>query len=171
MSSQPVQGAGDATPVDSDRFRRACARFATGITVVTTLDPDGNPHGMTANSFTSVSLDPPLVLVCVDFRAKILHTLRNAERLGINVLSEHQQDLSSTFARSGADRFSGVQWHAGASGVPLLPGALAWLECVLVNNVEAGDHAILIARVNHAECHDGRPLLYFSSGYHHLHKE
>ena len=132
------------------------------------MDHDGNPHGMTANSFTSVSLDPPLVLVCVDFRAKILETFHKAERLGINVLSEGQRELSQTFARRGEDRFNGVDWHAGESGVPLLPGALAWLECVLVNKVDAGDHAILIARVKHAVCHEGRPLLYFASGYENL---
>jgi flavin reductase (DIM6/NTAB) family NADH-FMN oxidoreductase RutF len=168
MSSAPPEG--PSTPLDSDRFRRACGRFATGITVVTTLDADGAPHGMTANSFTSVSLDPPLVLVCVDNRAKILETFRKAERMGINVLSEHQQEVSRTFARRGEDRFNGVEWHAGESGVPLLPGSLAWLECTLDNAVEAGDHIILIARVHRAEIQDGHPLLYFSSDYHRLHR-
>ena len=168
MSSQPLERPGEGPLLNGEHFRRACGRFATGITVVTTLDHDGNPHGMTANSFTSVSLDPPLVLVCVDYRATILQTFRRAERFGINVLSEGQRDLSQTFARRGEDRFHGVEWQAGESGVPLLPGALAWLECVLVNAVDAGDHAILIARVERAECHEGRPLLFFASSYEHL---
>jgi flavin-dependent trigonelline monooxygenase, reductase component len=154
--------------LERDHLRRVFGRFATGITVVTTLDHDGNPHGMTANSFTSVSLEPPLVLVCVDYRAKILETFRKAERFGVNILSEGQRDLSQAFARRGEDRFNGVEWQAGESGVPLLPGALAWLECVLVNAVDAGDHAILIARVDRAAHHEGRPLLYFASGYEHL---
>jgi flavin reductase (DIM6/NTAB) family NADH-FMN oxidoreductase RutF len=168
MSSQPLERPGEGPLLNGEHFRRACGRFATGITVVTTVDHDGNPHGMTANSFTSVSLDPPLVLVCVDYRAKILQTFQRAERFGINVLSEGQRDLSQAFARRGEDRFNGIEWQAGESGVPLLPGALAWLECVLVNAVDAGDHAILIARVDRAECHDGRPLLYFASGYENL---
>jgi flavin reductase (DIM6/NTAB) family NADH-FMN oxidoreductase RutF len=168
MSSQPLERPGEGPLLNGEHFRRACGRFATGITVVTTLDHEGNPHGMTANSFTSVSLDPPLVLVCVDFRAKILLTLRKAERLGINVLSEGQRELSQAFARRGENRFDGVDWHAGESGVPLLPGALAWLECALQNVVDAGDHAVLIARVHRAAYHEGRPLLYFASDYGHL---
>lgn len=168
MSSQPLERPAEAPMVGSDEFRRVCGRFATGITVVTTLDHDRNPHGLTVNSFTSVSLNPPLVLVCIDYRAKILETFRRAEQFGINVLSEGQRDVSQAFARRGENRFQGVEWNAGESGVPLLPGALAWLECSLVNAVDAGDHAILIARVNRAACHEGRPLLYFASAYEHL---
>jgi len=168
MSSQPLERPDEAPLLTGEHFRRVCGRFATGITVVTAMDHDGNPHGMTANSFTSVSLEPPLVLVCVDHRAKMLETLKRADGFGINVLSEVQRDLSQAFARRGENRFNGVEWHAGQTGVPLLPGALAWLECALVNAVNAGDHAILIARVDHAACHEGRPLLYFASAYEHL---
>jgi len=166
MSSkaQPMRRAS----IDKTHFCRTCARFVTGVTVVTVLDADGTPHGMTASSFTSVSLDPPLVLVCVDHRATVLEHLRRAGHLGINVLSEDQRELSVLFARRGQNRFNGIEWHAGQTGVPLIPGALAHFECGLNKMVDAGDHAILIAEVLHAEHREGRPLVYFGSDYHRL---
>ena len=166
MSSKatPARPAG----IDKAAFCRTCARFATGVAVVTVLDPQGSPHGMTANSFTSVSLDPPLVLVCIDHRSNVLERLRRAERLGINILHEGQQDLSVHFARRGHDRFDAVEWYSGHEGVPLIPGALATFECSTHRLVDAGDHAILIAEVLHTEHRDGRPLLYYGSAYHKL---
>jgi len=149
-------------------FRRACAKFPTGVTIVTVLDAEGCPHGMTASSFTSVSLEPPLVLVCVDHRASVLAHLRRAQHISINILSEGQQDLSAHFARPGHDRFTGVEWEAGQGGVPLISGALARFECSIHRMVDAGDHTILIAEVLDAEYHDGRPLVYFGSSYHKL---
>ncbi|MBI1792322.1 MAG: flavin reductase family protein [Acidobacteria bacterium] len=146
-------------------LRRACAQFATGITVVTVLDPEGTPHGMTANSFTSVSLDPPLVLVCVDYRTRLLGYLQPGVAFGVNVLGEDQQDLSAQFARSGQDRFNGVEWITGETGVPLFPGVLAALECMVARAVEGGDHAVLIAEVMRVSWTEGRPLLYFNSSY------
>ena len=158
----PLQG------VDKAEFCRTCAKFPTGVTVVTVLDADGSPHGMTASSFTSVSLDPPLVLVCVDHRAKVLEHLRGTEHLGINVLSEGQHELSAHFARRGQNRFDGVEWYAGHAGVPLIPGVLASLECRMHRLVDAGDHAILIAEVLGVSHREGRPLVYYGSGYHKL---
>jgi len=149
-------------------FCRACAKFPTGVTIVTVLDAEGCPHGMTASSFTSVSLEPPLVLVCVDHRASVLAHLRRAQHISINILSEGQQDLSAHFARPGHDRFTGVEWEAGQGGVPLISGALARFECSIHRMVDAGDHTILIAEVLDAEYHDGRPLVYFGSSYHKL---
>ena len=149
-------------------FCRACAKFPTGVTIVTVLDAEGSPHGMTASSFTSVSLEPPLVLVCVDHRASVLAHLRRAQHIGINILSENQQDLSVHFARPGHDRFDGVEWLAGHGGVPLIPGALARFECSIHRMIDAGDHTILIAEVLDAEHTNGRPLVYFGSGYHKL---
>ena len=149
-------------------FCRACAKFPTGVTIVTVLDADGSPHGMTASSFTSVSLEPPLVLVCVDHRASVLAHLRRAQHIGINILSENQQELSTHFARPGHDRFDGVEWLAGTGGVPLIPGALAHFECSIHRMIDAGDHTILIAEVLDAEHTNGRPLVYFASGYHKL---
>jgi flavin reductase (DIM6/NTAB) family NADH-FMN oxidoreductase RutF len=166
MSSKPLPARSQT--IDKELFCRTCARFTTGITIVTALDAQGSPHGMTANSFTSVSLNPPMVLVCVDHRANVLEHYRKSGYLGINVLSEEQQDLSTVFARRGQDRFNGVEWFAGETGVPLFPGVLASFECVLTQSVEAGDHDVLIAEVLSATHRDGRPLVYFGSGYHKL---
>lgn len=152
-------------PVDRDRFRGACSRYATGISILTVLDSQGVPHGMTANSFTSVSLNPPLILACVDHSAAILAHFRSSGLMGINVLNESQRHLSMHFARAGEDRFGAVDWEAGPTGVPLLPDALATLECSIVNAVSAGDHEILIGEVVYAEFREGKPLLYFDRSY------
>jgi flavin reductase ActVB len=153
---------------DKHQFRRVCGRFASGITVATVRDAQGAAHGMTANSFTSVSLAPPLVLICVDHRARILEHFRISAHFGINVLSASQRLLSDRFAGSGYDRFEGVEWTPGETGVPLLPGVLATLECVRVNVVTAGDHDIVIGEVLHSICHEGEPLLFYGSQYHSL---
>lgn len=151
--------------IDQQHFRRACGKFATGITVVTVRDASGAPHGMTANSFTSVSLDPPLILLCVDYRARVLEHLELGTAIGVHMLSEQQQEVSARFARSGQDRFDGVEWAAGESGAPLLPGCLATLECSITKVYEGGDHAIVLAEVRRAAWEEGRPLIYFNSGY------
>lgn len=156
------------TSVDFDSFRRSCARFATGIAVATLTDAAGAPHGMTVNSFTSVSAKPPLVLICVDFDCNLLPLFRASGHYGINILSEHQQDLSDRFAVRGHDRFDQVDWYPGTTGVPLLNGALAQLECAIRGITDAGDHAILIAEVIHTSASSGRPLLYFESTYRRL---
>jgi flavin reductase (DIM6/NTAB) family NADH-FMN oxidoreductase RutF len=163
MSSNPVPPC--IPTVDSAAFRHACGKFATGITIVTVIGPDGLPHGMTVNSFTSVSLEPPLVLVCIDRKATILPKLQAARYFGINVLSESQQDLSAQFARRGMDRFEAVPWFPGELSVPLLDGALAQYECSVNSVTEGGDHLIFIGEVQHLQCFAGRPLLYYASGY------
>ena len=151
--------------VPATDFRRACSRFATGIAVATTSGADGEPHGLTVNSFTSVSLDPPMVLVCVDYKCNILPYFRSASYYGINILSETQHDLSVRFADRMGDRFDGIGWRRGESGTPMLEGVLAAFECRLVRVVEAGDHAVLLGEVVAAESAEGRPLLYFGGGY------
>jgi flavin reductase (DIM6/NTAB) family NADH-FMN oxidoreductase RutF len=152
-------------PVDSAAFRKACGTFATGITIVTVMGPDGNPHGITVNSFTSVSLEPPMVLVCIDRKATILPQLEAAQYIGINVLSEDQRDLSAQFARRGMDRFESAPWFSGQFAVPLLEGSLSHYECAVHTVAEGGDHLIFIAEVLHLQCFAGRPLLYFASSY------
>ena len=152
-------------PFDPAQFRRACARFATGITVSTALAADGTPHGFTANSFTSVSMEPPLVLICVDHRANVLRHFEQASHFGINILAEDQEAISVRFAEKGLDRFNGIDWHAGATGVPLLGGALARFECATRQKIEAGDHLIILGEVLHAEWETGAPLLYYASAY------
>jgi len=151
--------------IEKQQFRRICGKFASGITVVTVRDAEGVGHGMTANSFTSVSMAPPLVLVCVDHRARILEHLRTGEHFGINILSASQKHLSDRFAGSSQDRFQGVSWHPGHTGVPLLADVLATIECARVNMVTAGDHDIVIGEVLHADCQDGEPLVFYSSQY------
>ena len=166
MSSKPA-GASVST-LDKQAFCRNCGKFATGITIITALDDAGAPHGMTANSFTSVSLDPPLVLVCVDHRARILKHLRTSKHFGISILEEHQKAISAHFARSAHDRFDGIESIQGHTGVPLLPDVLSTMECEIRQLMDAGDHTIVIGEVIHATCHDGKPLVYFGSHYRHL---
>jgi flavin reductase (DIM6/NTAB) family NADH-FMN oxidoreductase RutF len=166
MSSNPVTVSRKG--VGPQAFLRACAQFTTGVAIITVLDPDGAPHGMTVNSFTSVSLEPPLVLVCIDHKAGILEYFVKSESFAINILRETQQSLSMRFARPGEDRFGSVKWYAGDAGMPLIPDALAFLECAVFQRLESGDHTVLIGEVVSATRHEGRPLLYFSSNYRRL---
>jgi flavin reductase (DIM6/NTAB) family NADH-FMN oxidoreductase RutF len=151
--------------IEQHHFRRVCSKFATGITILTVLDARGDPHGMTVNSFTSVSLSPPLVLVCIDRQAAMLGDFAHGTRFAINVLQEDQKDLSNHFARKGGDRFEGVEWRPGETGAPVLPHVLATLECGVTQMVEAGDHVVVIGEALHASWREGQPLIYFNSGY------
>ena len=153
------------SPVDPDAFRRACSRFATGITVATVRGRDGSPQGFTANSFTSVSCSPPLILICIDHRTSALPAFRASALFGINILGEQQRSLSVRFSEPHADRFEGIAWRLSPDGIPLLDGALATLECSVHHSLDAGDHTILIGEVFRAAWRDGRPLLYYSSRY------
>jgi flavin reductase len=149
-------------------FRKAMACFATGVTVIT-VDQDGEVHGMTANAFTSVSLDPPLVLVCVDHRARTHAHLHARKRFGVNVLSSTQQAIAEYYSRSAETHqhaeAAGARFERTAHGTPVLQGALAYLECRLRKAQSAGDHTIFIAEVEHVEVREGEPLLYFRSQY------
>lgn len=151
--------------VDPSIYRRTCAQFATGVSVVTTLDSHGHPHGMTVNSFASVSLEPPLVLVSIDLRNAILGHFISSSWFAVNVLAEHQEELSRRFSSAAENRFLDIDWRAGASGVPLLDGVLAQMECSVVRTFEAGDHAVLIGEVRGARHGEGKPLVFFDSGY------
>lgn len=128
-------------------LREAFGAYITGITVVTTYDQDGNPRGFTANSFTSVSLDPALVLVCITADSPCLNDLKNSQGFAINVLSETQQDVSQTFATPVDDRFASVNWRKGPHQFPIFEGVSAWFDCSMHEMVEAGDHIILIGKV------------------------
>jgi len=120
---------------------------------------------MTANSFTSVSLDPPLVLFCLDERAALLSHIAPGRNIAVNILAEDQAELSSRFARKSEDRFENLDWHQSALGCPLLSGALAVMECTITKLVPAGDHQIVLAHAHSVDWREGRPLLYFSSSY------
>jgi flavin reductase (DIM6/NTAB) family NADH-FMN oxidoreductase RutF len=160
-----------AVCVDQELYRRTCARFATGITVVTVLDSNGHPHGMTVNSFSSVSLDPPLVLVSIDLRNAILGHFISSSWFAINILAEHQEEISRVFSSPAENRFLRVKWEPGMAGTPLLEGVLAHLECSVVRTFEVGDHTVLIGEVRRASHRRGRPLVYFDSGYKSLAEE
>jgi flavin reductase (DIM6/NTAB) family NADH-FMN oxidoreductase RutF len=152
-------------PVDPASLRAACACFATGVTVATVLGDDGQPQGFTANSFTSVSCSPPLILICIDHRTTALHHFRANPLFGINVLAESQRDLSVRFSQRQADRFAGIEWTLSDCGVPLLDGVLATLECSATQVLDAGDHTIFIGEVFRANWRDGRPLVFYGSLY------
>ncbi|HEX3928329.1 MAG TPA: flavin reductase family protein [Gemmatimonadales bacterium] len=152
--------------IDPYEFRRLCGRYATGVTIVTVLDAAGQPGGMTASSFTSVSLEPPLILVAVDHTATIYPVLSAVDRFTVNILSAEQEALSRRFANGLADRFDGVGWHANADGHVVLDGALAHLACDRWGTVPAGDHTIFIGQVSSGAAADhGRPLLHYRGGY------
>ncbi len=154
--------------LDPGQFRRVCGLFATGITVATVKGADGKPHGLTVNSFTSVSLNPPLVLICIGHRAGTHGSFSHANSFAINILKDDQQEVSARFASSHPNRFEGISWETGIVGAPVLSGALGVLECDTRQKVEAGDHTILIGEVRRASAADGRPLLYFSGKYREL---
>jgi flavin reductase (DIM6/NTAB) family NADH-FMN oxidoreductase RutF len=150
-------------------FRAACGLFASGVTVVTRLLPDGGPYGMTVSSFTSVSLDPPLILVCIDRNARFLRDLLPDQAFAVNILSDQQQHIAAGFAdRKEDDRFAGVAWSAGWEGVPLLGGVVVTFACSLQQNIPSGDHFILIGEVHQIRRHKGSPLVWCDRGYHFL---
>jgi flavin reductase (DIM6/NTAB) family NADH-FMN oxidoreductase RutF len=155
--------------VTQEEFRKALGCFATGVTVIT-VDHEGEVHGMTANAFTSVSLDPMLVLVCVDHRARTHAHLHAKKRFGVNVLTENQRTISEYYALASqshqdAEREAGAQFDRTAHGTPVLHGALAYLECRLRSAEDAGDHTIFIAEVEDVVVRDGDPLLFFRGKY------
>ncbi|WJY17821.1 flavin reductase family protein [Alteriqipengyuania flavescens] len=151
-------------------LRDAMGCFATGVTVVTALAEDGEPVGLTANSFTSVSLDPPLLLVCPAKNAGTTRVLENTEHFAVNVLGTDQKDLSQLFATKGADRFDGFAFETWDYGVPIIPGSLANFECRRHALHDGGDHMILVGEVERVRFEPNRdPLLYFGGKYRRLH--
>jgi flavin reductase (DIM6/NTAB) family NADH-FMN oxidoreductase RutF len=151
--------------VSSDEFRRACGRFATGVAVASVTDQHGAAHGLTVSSFTSVSLDPPLVLICLGHEATMIEAFRGASHFGINILREEDRELSQRFATKGHDRFNGIGWRRGRTGVPLIDGALAALECEMHQRIGSGDHDILVGRVVATDLEDGAPLVHYFGRY------
>ncbi len=151
--------------ITPDDFRKVLGHFAAGVTVVTTTDGDGRPTGLTATAFTSVSLDPPLVLVCVSHKSQSYPALLERGRFAVNFLRDDQQDLSKRFATSRLDKFDDVPHHMSPLGLPVLVNALAHVECVTVNQHVEGDHTVLIGRVDGYEVGAGEPLLYFRGQY------
>jgi flavin reductase (DIM6/NTAB) family NADH-FMN oxidoreductase RutF len=153
-------------PVNADEFRAALARWASGVAIVTSAAGD-RIHGMTVSAFASVSLVPPLVLVCADKSSNTLALIEEARVFAANVLAAEQAALSSRFASKKDEdlRFEGIRWRRGATGAPILEGAIAALDCRVVAAHDAGDHVIYVGRVESAEVSPGEPLLYYAGAY------
>lgn len=151
--------------LDPLHFRTALGRFASGVTVLTMRDAQGKDHGMTATAFSSLSLDPPLVLVCVDRAATMAAPLEHATHLAVNLLSAGQEEISRRFAEKDRDRFEGLVLTRGVEGLPLISGALAHLQCRIQARHPGGDHTIVVGAVLAAHAHDGEPLVYHRGRY------
>jgi flavin reductase (DIM6/NTAB) family NADH-FMN oxidoreductase RutF len=154
--------------IDATLFRRTMGHFASGVTVVTTRQRDGQLCGLTVSSFTSLSLNPPLILVCIDLRGTTHSALRAADRFAVNILSETQADVSQRFAMHDVEKFPAGSYRLSDHGIPLLEGVLAQIECRITQQLPGGDHTIFVGEVEHSTLFDGRPLLYYRSGYHRL---
>ena len=157
------------TPIDASTFRHALSRLPSGVTVVTVRGGDGRDYGMTVSAFTSLSLQPPLVLVCIGDDATIAGAVAAAGHFAVSVLSEDQEPLARRFADTGADRFAGTAVTRGANGLALLGGAVAHLQCAIVARHRGGDHTIVVGEVFAATTVDGgRPLVYERGRYRQL---
>ncbi|MEM7237004.1 MAG: flavin reductase family protein [Pseudomonadota bacterium] len=152
-------------PSDPRTLRQALGSFATGVTIVTAMSETGEPVGFTANSFTSVSLDPPLLLVCLAHKALSYRIFRTADSFAVNVLSADQEAIAMRFATPGADKFAQMDWSAGKLGAPLIPDCLARFDCAMHQRVTAGDHDILMGRVVGFSRHEGQALVYHSGTF------
>ncbi len=152
-------------PASKKALRDAFGRFATGVTVVTTRQQDGTPRGFTANSFTSVSLDPPLLLVCIGKAALSCDTFAEADHFTVNILADGQKDISGLFASQSPEKFDIAAWHPDARNMPMISGALARFSCARHRLVDAGDHLILIGRVQDLETGEGHPLGFYRGAY------
>jgi len=153
--------------VDSDSFKTAMRRWTSGVSVVTAQGADG-PTGMTVSAFTSVSVEPPLVVVCLHGDTRTHTAVERAGVYAVNILSAAQEELSNRFASSQQDRFEGVATHAGSKGAPLLDGCLARLECEVVAAHTEGTHTLFVGRVVACDTSPGGPLLYGDGGYRRL---
>ena len=164
----PANGALDdldaAGGVDVGRFREVLGHFATGVTIVTAME-DGEPVGFTCQAFTSLSLEPPLVALAPAKNSTSWPRIAQARAFCVNILCEDQEALSRDFAVSGGDKFTGVGWRPAGNGAPLLDGVLAWVECAFLEAHDAGDHELVVGRVQDMGVRRGRPLVYFRGGF------
>jgi len=164
-SSHPAQIIDTNMPVSSDQFRAALGRFASGVTVVTTKDARGELHGITVSAFCSVSLQPPMVLICIEKTAGSHPALEESNVFVVNVLREDEAAISEHFASIKTDKFEVIDWQPGIDGVPVLTNALATLECRVKFSYHGGDHSIFVGDVEKVTVDDGEPLLYFRGRY------
>jgi flavin reductase (DIM6/NTAB) family NADH-FMN oxidoreductase RutF len=151
--------------IDKELFRRVLSHFAASVTVVTTVDEAQRPYGLTATAFSSVSLDPPLVLVCVDKKAETYHQFEPAGIFAVNFLALDQRDLSQHFAKHGGDKFNDLRWRPGVLGAPLLADTIGHVECRIRHWYDAGDHTIMVGEIESADAREGEPLVHFRHAY------
>ncbi|TKB46191.1 flavin reductase family protein [Thalassotalea mangrovi] len=152
--------------IDPREFRSALGKFPTGVTIITTKNDNDEYIGITASSFNSVSLNPPLILWSIDKNARSLSSFPNDGHYAVHVLNEQQQELSNTFARQGADKFSGLEVTEGIAGVPLLAGVCGRFQCKCEHQYDGGDHIIMVGRVlNYETCDNHKPLVFHSGNY------
>ncbi|MEO8572330.1 MAG: flavin reductase family protein [Pyrinomonadaceae bacterium] len=152
-------------PVTLDDFRAALSRFPSGITVVTSRAADGDLHGITVSAFCSVSLNPPLVLACIEKTTGSYHAIQATGYFVVNILAAGQDELSERFSLPVPDKFEGVKYTAGIGEVPVLAAALVTLECRLANAFDGGDHMVFVGEVENVSIKDGDPLVYFHGNY------
>ena len=151
--------------ISREEFRHALGRFASGVTVITTVDAAGHKHGITVSAFCSVSLAPPLILICIDKYTGSHHAFEQNECFAVNILREDQQHYSDHFASHLPDKFDGIEFVENADGIPVLTDVLVNLECRRVNAHDNGDHTIFVGAVEHVTIGDGNPLVYFHGDY------
>jgi flavin reductase (DIM6/NTAB) family NADH-FMN oxidoreductase RutF len=152
-------------PIDPDLFRSVLGRFATGVTIVTARGEDSRDHGMTVSAFASLSLEPPLILVCVAHDATMAPVIETCTDFVVNILSDGQEALSRRFSSKLDDRFAGIGFTRGERDVVILDDVQAWMECRIVSRHIEGDHTIVVGAVDRAGARDAKPLLYYRGGY------
>ena len=152
-------------PIDKNELRRVMGHFATGVAIITTVAKDGELVGLTANALTSVSLVPPLLLICVDKNAECYPHFADSKLFTVNVLSAEQEDLSRRFATKSDRKFEGVAYRTGANGAPILTNVIAFMECKIVAAYEGGDHTVYLGEIEEASTMEGQPLLFYRGGY------
>jgi flavin reductase (DIM6/NTAB) family NADH-FMN oxidoreductase RutF len=155
-------------PIEKNQLRQVMGHFATGVTIITTVNKEGQLHGLTANAFTSVSLEPPLLLISVDKKAESWPAFEESKVFTVNILGDDQEALSRKFAVSGGNKFEGVAYRRGANGAAILEGALAFIECTLYAAYEGGDHSLYLGEIQEASVREGKPLVFFRGGYRNL---
>ena len=154
--------------INRDEFRAALGRFASGVTVITTVDAAGHKHGITVSAFCSVSLAPPLILICIERRTGSHHAFEQNEYFAVNILREDQSHLSNHFASHLDNKFDGIEYTVNEHGIPVLKDVLVNLECRRVNAHDTGDHTIYIGEIERSTITDGNPLVYFHGNYRRL---
>lgn len=154
--------------IEAQELRRVLGHFATGVTVITTKDKEGAPNGLTANAFMSLSLNPPLVLISVDKGATCYSCFELQNGFTVNFLSEAQEEISRCFATKGADKFAGLNWHAGSNGAAIIEGSLGYVECKITQCHDGGDHTIVVGEIVNVSADGDRPLLFFKGKYQRL---